>query len=183
MAYTKQTWTDLAGTGLNKYTVTDSGSKKALVWDPDSVTENGTPVTAERMNHIEDGVKSNSDNIGNPSSLSTTNKNNLVEAVNELNTKKAEQSVVNSKASIAISTTVTLASASWVADGTLFTQSVSLSGLLSTDVPFCQGVCDDETDMEAWGMIIKADATAGTLTFTAIDTPTVDLDVVVVVIR
>lgn len=56
MAYSKQTWTDLTGTGLNKYSIADSGNKKVLTWNPDEVTNAGTPVTAERMNHIEDGV-------------------------------------------------------------------------------------------------------------------------------
>ena len=93
------------------------------------------------------------------------------------------QTAVSGKASVAISTTVTLASASWTASGSLFTQAVSVSGLLATDTPFCQAVCDDATDAEAWGAIIKATPTAGTLTFTATETPSVDLDIQVVVIR
>ena len=92
------------------------------------------------------------------------------------------QTAVGGKASVAISTTVTLASASWTS-GTLYTQAVTVSGLLATDVPFCQAVCDDETDAEAWGVIIKAVPSADTLTFTATETPSVDLDVQVVVIR
>ena len=92
------------------------------------------------------------------------------------------QTAVSGKASVAISTTVTLASASWTS-GTLYTQAVTVSGLLATDVPFCQAVCDDETDAEAWGAIIKATPAANTLTFTATETPSVDLDIQVVVIR
>ena len=93
------------------------------------------------------------------------------------------QTAVGGKASVAISQTVTLASASWTASGSLFTQAVTVSGLLATDTPFCQAVCDDETDAEAWGVIIKATPTANTLTFTATETPSVDLDIQVVVIR
>lgn len=93
------------------------------------------------------------------------------------------QTAVGGKASVAISTTVSLPSASWAASGSLFTQAVSVSGLLATDTPFCQAVCDDATDAEAWGAIIKATPTAGTLTFTATETPSVDLDIQVVVIR
>lgn len=92
------------------------------------------------------------------------------------------QTAVGGKASVAISATVTLASASWTS-GTLYTQAVTVSGLLATDVPFCQAVCDDETDAEAWGAIIKATPTADTLTFTATEAPSVDLDIQVVVIR
>lgn len=93
------------------------------------------------------------------------------------------QSAVGGKASVAISTTVTLASASWTASGSLFTQAVTVSGLLATDTPFCQAVCDDATDAEAWGAIIKATPTADTLTFTATEAPSVDLEIQVVVIR
>lgn len=93
------------------------------------------------------------------------------------------QTAVGGKASVAISTTVSLASASWTASGSLYTQAVSVSGLLATDTPFCQAVCDDSTDAEAWGTIIKATPTANTLTFTATETPSVDLDIQVVVIR
>lgn len=93
------------------------------------------------------------------------------------------QTAVGGKASVAISATVTLASASWTASGSLFTQAVSVSGLLATDTPFCQAVCDDETDAEAWGAIIKATPTANTLTFTATEALSVDLDIQVVVIR
>lgn len=93
------------------------------------------------------------------------------------------QTAVGGKASVAISTTVTLASASWTASGSLFTQAVTVSGLLTTDTPFCQAVCDDATDAEAWGAIIKAVPTANTLTFTATEAPSVDLDIQVVVIR
>ena len=71
----------------------------------------------------------------------------------------------------------------WTASGSLYTQAVSVSGLLATDTPFCQAVCDDATDAEAWGAIIKATPTAGTLTFTATETLSVDLDIQVVVIR
>ena len=115
----------------------------------------------------------------------------LLQAVGELQTDmdtaqgdiSSLQSAVGGKASVAISTTVTLASASWTASGSLFTQAVSVSGLLATDTPFCQAVCDDATDAEAWGAIIKATPTANTLTFTATETPSADLDIQVVVIR
>ena len=110
--------------------------------------------------------------------------NQILQDVGELQTDvDTLQTAVVGKASVAISTTVTLASASWTASGSLFTQAVSVSGLLATDTPFCQAVCDDATDAEAWGAIIKATPTANTLTFTATEKPSVDLDIQVVVIR
>ena len=108
----------------------------------------------------------------------------ILDAVDDIQSDVGElQTAVGGKASVAISTTVSLASASWTASGSLFTQAVTVSGLLATDTPFCQAVCDDATDAEAWGAIIKATPTANTLTFTATEAPSVDLDIQVVVIR
>ena len=110
--------------------------------------------------------------------------NQILQDVGELQSDITSlQTAVGGKASVAISATVSLASASWTASGSLFTQAVTVSGLLATDTPFCQAVCDDATDAEAWGAIIKATPTANTLTFTATETPSVDLDIQVVVIR
>lgn len=108
----------------------------------------------------------------------------ILDAVDDIQSDISSlQTAVGGKASVAISTTVALPSASWTASGSLFTQAVTVSGLLATDVPFCQAVCDDATDAEAWGAIIKATPTANTLTFTATEAPSVDLDIQVVVIR
>lgn len=90
---------------------------------------------------------------------------------------------VSSKAVIAISTTVSLASASWTVSDSVYTQAVTVSGILATDIPFCQAICNSSTDSEAWNLIIKATPTADTLTFTATETPSVDLSIQVVVIR
>lgn len=60
MSYTKQTWEDLPS--LN------------------------TPITANRLNHMEDGidiVNTLEDKIGTLTELETTNKTNLVDAINE----------------------------------------------------------------------------------------------------
>lgn len=81
------------------------------------------------------------------------------------------------------SATVTLSSSGWTASGGLYVQSATISWMLSTDVPFCQAVCNSEADAEAWGVIIKAVPTANTLTFTAIEAPSVNLSIQVVVIR
>ena len=55
MAYTPTTWVELQGSGLNKYT-DQNGNILELNWTPDSVTQQGTPFTAEAMNKIEQGV-------------------------------------------------------------------------------------------------------------------------------
>lgn len=124
------------------------------------------------------------DSVGDLSDLTTSDKTSMVDAVNEVVGNVATNtSAISAKASIGINTTVTLASASWTSSGTLYTQAVTVSGMLATDVPFCQAVCDDDADAEAWGYIIKAESSANTLTFSALDAPSVDLDIVVVVIR
>lgn len=54
--YTKQTWTARVGEGLNKFTDANSGNTLILTSAPDSITTEGTPFTAERMNHMEEGI-------------------------------------------------------------------------------------------------------------------------------
>lgn len=56
MAYNKQTWEAREGVGLNKFTDTSTGSTLVLTSTPDSITKEGTPFTADRMNHMEDGI-------------------------------------------------------------------------------------------------------------------------------
>jgi len=59
--YTKQTWTDEVLAALAKYLVkNDSGTtvySEAEISLSTEVSVAGTPVTAERMNHIEDGIE------------------------------------------------------------------------------------------------------------------------------
>lgn len=54
MSYTKNTWVDQAG--QVKYTKTDDGSYWILTPNYEDVTEMGTPVNADNLNHIEDGI-------------------------------------------------------------------------------------------------------------------------------
>lgn len=57
MAYTKTNWLARTGTGLNKYKDTNDNDRVlALVHDPDTITQNGTPFSAENMNKIEQGI-------------------------------------------------------------------------------------------------------------------------------
>lgn len=42
------------------------------------------PINKDNLNHMDNGVETNDKNIGNLSSLSTTNKSNLVSAINEV---------------------------------------------------------------------------------------------------
>lgn len=62
MAYTPNTWQDRTGTGLNKFT-DQNGNEYEFTPTPDEITQQGTPFSAAWMNHIEQGIKHNSDNI------------------------------------------------------------------------------------------------------------------------
>lgn len=56
MAYIPNTWQAREGTGLNKYTDTTTGQVLTLQSTPDSLTQEGTPFSADWMNHIENGI-------------------------------------------------------------------------------------------------------------------------------
>jgi hypothetical protein len=57
MAYIKTEWKARQGTGLNRFTKSqETGMSVVLTNAPEDITEPGTSFTAERMNHIEDGI-------------------------------------------------------------------------------------------------------------------------------
>ena len=98
-------------------------------------------------------------------------------------TKNQVDTILQGYAGSPIVKQVKLLSNGWVRSGDLFLQTISVDGLLASDIPFCQAVCDDATDAEAWNAIIKAIATTNTLTFAATEAPSVTLDIQVVIIR
>ncbi len=59
---------------------------------------------------------------------------------------------------------------SWAASGEIFTQSVSVSGILASDTPVLDLICSTsnfEAEQEAWGKVFKAVCSANTITFYA----------------
>lgn len=54
MAYVKNTWVDQAG--QVRYTETEDDGYKIFTANYEEVTQLGTPVNADNMNHIEDGI-------------------------------------------------------------------------------------------------------------------------------
>ncbi len=64
MAYTPNVWIDRQGTGLNKFK-DQNDNTYFFTAVPDTVLQAGTPVSAEWLNHMEQGIKENSDNIEN----------------------------------------------------------------------------------------------------------------------
>lgn len=85
MAYIKNTWVDQDVERPKTYEVTNNQDGSITLTDSFGlVTELGTPVNAVNMNHIEDGIESNDIRIGDLDDLTTTAKDNLVDAVNEI---------------------------------------------------------------------------------------------------
>lgn len=56
MAYVKQVWQPRTGSGLNRFLDQD-GNILVLTAAPTEIINPGTPFTADRMNHIEDGIE------------------------------------------------------------------------------------------------------------------------------
>jgi hypothetical protein len=57
MAYTKTTWTPRQGTNLNKFTKSSETAASVILTNaPDAISQQGTPFSANNMNHIEQGI-------------------------------------------------------------------------------------------------------------------------------
>ena len=57
MAYTKINWRSREGTNLNKYTKSAETSTTVILTNtPDVVTQEGTPVSAGNLNHMDQGI-------------------------------------------------------------------------------------------------------------------------------
>lgn len=84
--------------------------------------------------------------------------------------------------------TTTLTAASWMGTTSPYSQSVTVSGIASTDTPIIDVVMSgtystDEARIEAWGYIYRAVTGADSITFYATDKPTVDLPIQIRVVR
>lgn len=74
MAFQKKTWLARLGQGLNKF-IFNGGSKVTLDSSPDLVTQEGTPLSAENMNDLENRIDSEFTNVNDAiTSLSTWKK-------------------------------------------------------------------------------------------------------------
>lgn len=63
MAYQKNTWVARQGTGLNKFTNSGTSTNLILSPNPDTITQSGTPFSADWMNNIENGIANNDERI------------------------------------------------------------------------------------------------------------------------
>lgn len=56
MAYTKHTWKERLGTKLNRFKDLLTGNHVELINDPESVIQQGTPLRADWLNEMEQGI-------------------------------------------------------------------------------------------------------------------------------
>lgn len=56
MAYTKHTWKERLGTKLNRFKDLLTGNHVELINDPESVIQQGTPIRADWLNEMEQGI-------------------------------------------------------------------------------------------------------------------------------
>lgn len=111
------------------------------------------------------------------------------EAQNFTNTQK-DQARTNIGAAAAANYTATLTVAGWTGSAAPYTQEATVAGILASDTPFVDvdmsglTTTDDMTAaQDAFGLILKATAGAGKITFTASDKPDVALTVKIKVVR
>ena len=55
------------------------------------------PINKDNLNHMDNGIETNDKNTGELSNLNTTNKSNLVSAINEVNTNDIRRSTYSTK--------------------------------------------------------------------------------------
>ena len=84
--------------------------------------------------------------------------------------------------------TATLTAVSWTGTTSPYSQSVTVSGIASTDTPIIDVVMSgtystDEARIEAWGYIYRAVCNNGSITFYATEKPTVSLPIQIRVVR
>lgn len=85
MAYVKNIWEDRVVEYPNRYK-DQNENVYTFTRYPGEVTSQGTIPTKEKMDNIENGIEQNDNDIGNLEELNTTEKSNLVGAINEVNT-------------------------------------------------------------------------------------------------
>ena len=135
-----------------------------------NVLQQGTPINAERLNHMESGIKAalTAENVAN--NLTTTEPGYVLDA----RQGKALADLASGKAS-KTTATASLAVASWAGSGP-YTQTVNVSGVTASNVVV---VAPAPASFKVWGECgVYASAQAeGKLTFTAENKPDAALTV------
>ncbi len=106
----------------------------------------------------------------------------------EITSHKAENATLNQLGHVNHAVLTATLDTSWSGSSAPYTKTISVSGILSTDVPFIDIVMSgtyatDTARQEAWGYIYRAVTGADSITFYATDKPTVDLPIQIKVVR
>lgn len=114
------------------------------------------------------------------------NKTIVVQSTGNSTTSVMSQDAVtlqlNTKATVSYYT-ATLSSSSWSAS-TPYTQTLNVTGILSTDKPVVDLSAPTASNLESWGLVASVQSGSGTLTFTCYDgVPTENLDLNIMVVR
>lgn len=117
---------------------------------------------------------------------SEANKTIVVQTTGNSTTSVMSQDAVtlqlNTKATVSYYT-ATLSSSSWSAS-TPYTQTLNVTGILSTDKPVVDLSAPTASNLESWGLVASVQSGSGTLTFTCYDgVPTENLDLNIMVVR
>lgn len=86
MPYTKNTWVDQLDTG-NKYTITDNPDNTKAIEYAGEITRQGTPMNAENLNHMEQGIYNAQDTADRAEAAAA---DNLITAKEYADQKKTE---------------------------------------------------------------------------------------------
>lgn len=207
--YEKVDWVDHVVEKPNNYTLTqnEDGSYK-IEAEPGEVLQQGTAVNAQNLNHMEEGIaqaheglenkfnKSGGDVTGNVNVGGKLNANggfsaggNHVEGVATPteNSHGANKDYVDKKHLGPV--TATLGKALWQGASAPYAQTISVSGILASDVPHVGVVLSANADTaiaqkEAWNLVSDVDSGNGTLTFRCLeDKPEVNIPIVIEVNR
>lgn len=135
----------------------------------------------ESITSLQSQVSSNDTDIANLQGITTTQgqsisslQSNISTINNELSTK-AERYIYNST----LNTT-------WSGSAAPYTQTINISGILSTDTPHITPIYGDNTEneMQAWSMVTRAITSDGSITFYCYgDKPNISLNLQIEVIR
>lgn len=125
------------------------------------------------------------DNIGDLFELETSEKSNLVKAVNE---HLAEDATLTALGHVKHGTYESTLNTTWSGSTAPFSKAQTVTGILATDTPIIDIIMSgtyatDEERIEAWGYIYRAVTSANTITFYATEKPTVELPLQIKVVR
>lgn len=185
MAYTPNVWKARTGTGLNRF-IDQNEAIYDFVPAPLSVIEQGTPFSAEWMNHIETGVKEAHDAIA---GIDLSGKQDKIMASGILKGDGAgdvSAAVAGTDyATPAVDHTASL-STTWTGSTAPYTQNVTVTGLSATAKIFV-GLADTATDAEfaaaAKAQLMCTAKAAGQVTITARGTkPAIALPIIIRVV-